>query len=364
MSRLVVVAPVMPPVPGGGGVYYALMRDELLAQSRVTDITIVTERLPSRYPLSAEGDDHLFRVLSPKHSQARLGPAWALAAAKQAWEFGRLRDLLMRLEPTHLLVHSSFHNRPTGISRLIRTAESLPRPPRLVCDVRDPLLPTSRFRGLDTYDVVIGCSQNVLSHLEGIPRPQRLVELPIPVAPDIPDRHRIEAALERHGLTERRYFFNASGLQRRKGLFRALDAIRRLWSGGTKLPLVVAGTQRVPDRAVREFIEAGILRYLGPIEPSSVVPLSVAAALDVNFSGVDSMPRHTLEALAAGARVTLPPGVPEFLPEAAAWVVPERIEEAADFLRGMLDDYRPPPYDVARHQPQAVFAAFADAIRL
>src|SRR5699024_7973418 len=118
--------------------------------------------------------------------------------------------------------------------------------------------------------------------------------------------------LEKYHLPAKDYIFNGSGFNIGKGTSELVELTRRLRAHGRDLLLVIAGKKRLWTSEMEKAFAEGWLRPLGTIPTTDVQALGALAWLDANLSTIDSFPRHSLEVIARGGRVLLPPGVPEF----------------------------------------------------
>jgi glycosyltransferase involved in cell wall biosynthesis len=349
--RLVIVTPLMPPAPGGAGIYTDTISRALIQEQGAEVVCVITEK----HPNALDDEVHLegrYRIL--RRFPFRAGSAtktWRsyFAYAKQNLQYGQLWAVCKEQRATTLLIHSSLHNNPNvwpaHIPRLRRLGL------RLVSDVRDPLLPPQRFRQLYQYDQIIACSQSVVNHLQKDNNlASNLNIVPIPITVEEPELSVVEKVLERHSLTRNRYLLSTNGILLRKGL-RALVALaREIDRRGLGIAVVVAGKARDRTNEVDNLIETGIIRYLGILPHADVLSLSAAALANINLSPVEGMPRTTLETLAVDGNVIVTKGIPEFdALQTDAIVDPEKPDEIADLISRMISTPVVFPYDISQH---------------
>lgn len=326
--ELVILAPNYAPAIGGGALYYKLLADGMARRGLVERVTVLTEAHPDypRVETACEGQVTVRRIFPYRTARAERHWSRYLFYAVEQMQFSALLARRWR-RGSVLLVHSSFHLHPNTLRWIVQLLRRLPGAhPRVVADVRDPRLAGRRLRELRAYDAALACSQSVAAALRCDPvLAPKVREIPIPLALDPPSMEARRAALDRHGLTAGRYVFWTNGVLRRKNIDLALDAMRRVRARQPHLTLAVAGRRRDWDVEAEAAAEAGLLTYLGPLSHADVLALAMEAGLVLNVSPVEGMPRAALEALAVGANVLLPPGVPEF-----AATCPERIAESQD----------------------------------
>ncbi|MEM9403004.1 MAG: glycosyltransferase family 4 protein [Pseudomonadota bacterium] len=331
IKNVAYLAPVYEPAIGGGVVYLRLLSKGLIDRSFCERFTIVTEAYPDcdadesrldgrlriirKYPFRAgrsERNNFRFVVYLIQNLQFFLLPLFARSNAVDV-----------------LFVHGSLLNNPTTlwiVERLIRLIS--PRT-RLIADLRDPKMPISKIAKLRRFDMIISCSRNITNLFDIDAEASKLVrEIPIIVEVEKIPAEQIDAAMERYGLARRDYVFNGSGLVVGKGVERLLEVVHAARKTHPELKLVVAGKKRQWTPEMEAAQAEGWFIYLGQMPQADVHALSAGAYIDANLSSVDSMPRHSLEALAAGARVLLPAGVPEFDTLCPGWVSSDASEEA------------------------------------
>ncbi len=269
-----------------------------------------------------------------------------------------------RLRADVVLIHSSFHNKPSTMGAVLRIARRLfGERTQFIADVRDPMLPLRRFSELHPYDAIICCSKSVLCHLEqgGSPGP-KLMHIPIPHEPLSITMEDAEEAIRRYGLVGRRFIFSPNGLRLDKGIEPIIEATRMLNEQGLDVLLVIAGRERDHSVAIDTARQAGFLHFLGPIHPDDVHRLNMSAWAVVNVSPIEGMPRSALEALDLGAHILLPPNVPEFELYCPASVCRELDPIGlADQLR-RIAVAQPASYPIHQHYPDKVMMQYRELV--
>lgn len=327
-DELVILAPNYYPAIGGGAIYYKLLAEGLVDAGHVGRVEVLTEAHPGcpRTSLSRDGRLVVRRVYPYRTSRPERH--WSRYPRYIAENIAFLGLLWRRWRPgSVLLVHSSFHLHPNMLRWIVPLLRRLGRRrPLLISDVRDPRLPRERFRELHGYDRVIACSRLVARHMGADKRiAQKLCHIPVLIEAEPPTRDELAAALARHGLRPGGFVFWPNGVSRLKNIETALAAMRRVRAHRPDLRLVVAGRCRDWDDDFARAQAEGVMSYIGALDQREVLALDAAAALVLNVSEVESVPRGTLEAAAVGARLLFPPGVPEF--EEAC---PDHVAESRD----------------------------------
>lgn len=360
--RILVVTPLLPPSPGGGGIYTQLLVNGLLNKGHVDYAAVLTEKFPS-LPERELLKENKLEIL--RYFPFRAG---VLGRAASRYFFYLLQNIYFlaipwiayRLKISHILIHSSFHNHPNLMWLAVRMMRLFLPSITLISDVRDPKLPNARFGEIRPYHFVICCSENVHVHLAKSDfLKDKLVTIPIVIDIQKPSPSEILACKKKYGLDAIPYLFNGSGISREKGIEKALEVVRKLRENNENICLVVAGRKRDWSSHHEHAAKSGLLRYVGVIPHRDVFCLSAGSEVDVNFSVVDSMPRATLEALVAGAKVLLPRGVPEFEKECADFiVVSDDTGEITNQLEAIISGQQFPSYNITPHAPDSVFAQY------
>jgi len=361
-TRISYLAPVFEPAIGGGVVYVAILARELPARIAGSVFAVVTEAYPGSpaHETRADGKVEVHRVFPFRAGQSTRGVGAYVAYAMQNAQFFGLYRWLPRRGV--LFVHGSFFNNPGAIWPALRLVRRLRPQLRLILDLRDPKFPASLARKANWFDATVSCSRNISARLPGV---EHLWDIPVMIE----QRHfgvdESAAVLARHHLEGRRYVFNGSGFNEGKGSSELLELVREIRKRQPDIVLAVAGKRRHWTPAMESAVREGWLLPLGIIASIDVRAISAASWLDANLSRVDSFPRHSLEALASGARVLLPAGVPEF-----ADTCPEHIgdasrgastlaEQAIAIADGAIGSC---PYPWRQHLPDAVMAQYVDLI--
>ena len=362
-----VVTPLLPPAPGGGGVYTQLLVNGLLNLDIIEFAAVLTEKHPNQpdIELLRAGYLKIYR-----HFPFRAGIASKSFSRYFQYLYQNLQFLgivlyVRKMGITHLLIHSSFHNHPNLMWLSMRLVRFFIPSVKQILDVRDPKLPPSKFEEVYLYQKVVCCSENVIQHFSGdASLTNKLVHIPIIIDINKPTEQEISDCKRRYGLDSFGYVFNGSGVSKEKATDRILEAVRELRKKMPDVCLVVAGKKRdwLSNYDVAE--DSGLLRYVGIIPHQDVLCLSAGALVDVNLSHVDSMPRASLEALVSGGRVLLPRGVPEFdrdCPENVA--VADDVESVTKQLLEIIQNNCHAKYDVSSHSPWPVLHAYGELFR-
>lgn len=313
--NLLIITPLLPPAVGGGGIYTELLTHGLLQQDYECRIIILTESYPG-FPseeISENGRLIVKRIFPFRAGVSNKEWNRYLKYAYQNLQFYSLQSLIQKYEVTNVLIHSSFHNYFSVLTKRFLKFLKKTTNVQLISDVRDPKLPRNKFYRLYPYDHVICCSINVYDHLaQDSELLSKLVYIPILVDIQIPTTSQIDECKKKYCLNNKNYIINNSGISKEKGIDLLIDVVYKLREMDEDIILAVSGKRRDWSANHQRTFDEGILCYLGTIPHSDALCLSAGSSIDINLSTVDSMPRASLEAIAVGAKVILPQGVPEF----------------------------------------------------
>ncbi|RDD63156.1 glycosyltransferase family 4 protein [Ferruginivarius sediminum] len=367
-EELVILAPNYYPAIGGGAMYYKLLAQGLVDGGHVGRVEVLTEAHPGCPRTSAERGGRLVVRRAYPYRTGRPDKHWSRYPRYLIENLMFPGLLLRRWRPgSVLMVHSSFHLYPNTLRwvvALLRRFRS--GGPVMICDVRDPRLPRRRFKELISYDRVVACSRLVERIMGRDDRiAWKLSHIPVLIETEQPSQAERQAALARHGLKPGGYVFWANGVSRLKNIEVALAAMRQVRARRPNLKLVVAGRCRDWDDSFARAQAEGVMAYIGSLDNREVLALDAEAALVLNVSEVESVPRGTLEAVAVGAPLLFPPNVPEF--EAAC---PDHVADSRDAARlaaQILDavEGRTPPacYPLEMHGNAWVLPQYAELFR-
>ena len=354
--RLVILTPLMPPAPGGAGVYTDLVARQLIEAHGAERVCVITEKHPETpdEEVHLDGRYHILRRFPFRAGSSIKNWKSYLAYGQQNLQYRQLLTICKQYDATAILIHSSFHNNPNRLGPSILKLRKLGL--LLVADVRDPLLPQHRFRQLYPYHKILACSHTVARHLTTNKKLRsKLDTVPIPVDVEIPSEVQIRQVLAKHSLQPNAYLLSTNGILRKKGLSSLLALAKEIARRNLGISVVVAGKERDKTAEIEALIKAGVVRYLGVLPHRDVLSLSAAALANINLSPVEGMPRTTLETLAVGGNVIVTRGIPEFdALQNDAVVDSSRPDQIANLVEQISSTPTPFPYDITQHHVSVV----------
>jgi glycosyltransferase involved in cell wall biosynthesis len=353
--RCVIVIPIYPPSPGGGAVYADFLSRGLVSEGIADRLQVITEykKHQAMYERSLDGAVRVHRSLANFFTLERRF-AWRYLT--YLFQCAQMVGLCIRLgfeRPDVVIFHSSFFVHPSLNALATRILRRLAGAcTRMVLDVRDMGTPESNLERLGHFDLAIGCSRLIvdkLSRTRAFVGKAAYVPVAVPKLDTDPDSAR--DILTQFGLRPRKYLLNANGIVDRKGFPTLYDAWREVIKERPGIDLVVAGPILDWEERYGETQSGGRLIVLGPQTNETVRLLTSEAAVHVNPSPREGLPRSTLEAMMAKVPVLVPEeGVREFdsLPE--RFKAPHSdIALLADRVRALLDHPETAPYAMVEH---------------
>jgi glycosyltransferase involved in cell wall biosynthesis len=336
-----------------------LLTQGLLSNGIVNQVAVITERLPGqpgRKFCDSSGVE-IIRIF-PHRAGGRMSKiSQYIRYGIQNLLYTFLPGLVRQIQPDVVLVHSSLHNHFNLLTpALRRIAKRFP----LIADVRDHQLPAKRFNQLEPYRAIIACSLNVLHHIGASDSlTGRIRHIPV-IQEDLGLRENATSSLKRHGLCGVSYLLFAGLIKPDKGINLLLDAYKVLCSRGRAEELVLVGQAKDSKLIATASAIPGV-RSLGPLPRAELLDLMSRTRLVVNLSGSEGMPRTSLEAIALGAQVALPAGIPEFEEHCHGNVIHSRNPEVvADDLERLLNSTAIPGYPVSEHRVDRVCRLYGE----
>lgn len=350
------------PAPGGAANYTKLLATYLSENSAIQRVDVFTEAFPEQPKLYRSTSDKLrvHRIFPWRAGREQRDWRSYLAYAKQNVQLHRLRSWLPR-DLDVLLVHAQFHYNPNLLERALRklrddSANTL----QLILDVRDPLMPYAKRACIELYDDVICCSNNVFKHVRELSQKRAQLHLiPILFQPPILAEQEVDDICKKYGLLGKRYLIGTNGISLAKRVDMCLEVTQRLRAAEKDLFLVVAGRRRDWGSIFAKAQGDGALKYVGALPQRELVALVSRSQLHMNPSPIEGLPRASLEAMAVGTPVLLPPNVPEFMAHSPHFVAKKDLTELERQVRKILNRKNGETgYPVAIHYPEAVIPKY------
>lgn len=361
------LSPVFLPAVGGGVIYLELLSKWILDVGGCERFIVITESYPGSLAVEKSKRGRL-QILRKYPFRAGRNVKDILSYIGYLWQniqFFSLPFFVRNTSVSVFVVHGSFINNPTTLWVVLRLIRIVSPSTILVADLRDPKLPHRKISKLSFFDLVISCSENITERLRSDPVVfSKVREIPIIVDVMRPTDDAVMHAKIRYGLERKQYVFNGSGVSSEKGAERLVELVSEIRSHGYDVLLVIVGKRRSWGRGLGEAEKAGWFHYLGEVSHDESLALSAGAWLDANLSSVDSMPRHSLEALLSGARVLLPKGVPEFERECPDYIgYEDSIEDLARKAIQIAENaFGQCGYSADRHLPGVVVKEYVSVL--
>lgn len=352
---LTICTPVFWGDGSGAASYYQLLTKECLALGWI--VSVIGDQEAATHDLNL----NYFPLFPVRCLRDRQFLRDRLAYLRQNLAYLKIGNILSKRSSQSTLIHSSFYNHPGLFPQVMKRV--MQRNPNInfIADVRDALMPVRAVPVLNDYRHVIACSENVAAHLcENGVEPDRIVKIPV-----IQERLQVNddlsaSVLVELGIDGRAYIFFGGLIKEEKAVDILLEAyLQYVRPARRGMLLVVAGLMKTSNGRIREMLAQEGVLYVGNRSRDEVLALMSGAALCVNLSPNEGMPRSCLEALALGRPVALPPNVPEFARYCGDFVVADRSPSAvAARLLEIMDAGVTVGYPIERHYPEAVLPIY------
>ena len=350
--RIGILTPIYEPATGGAASYYSMISREFLKNKSITEVTIITEKhylSPNRETL-LNGSCDVIRIFPFRSGRQENIFKKYLQYFYQNILYFKLPSIIADCRVDILIVHSSFYNFPNILNPIITL---ISKTTIVIADVRDCLLKKKDLNSLIIYNSIIACSENVDRHLSQYIPIYNLTEL-IPIPQEkfiIKQSHANLRILKKYNLKKSSYILYAGLLKSGKNINYLLETyIQYCKLESSPLPLVLAGIPKNKNLAKLAKNINGV-SILGEIKRVDLLKIIKFAALNVNLSLSEGMPRISLEALALNTKTILPQGIPEFDKYCKKWVAisySSSSKLALQFQRVLLSNDLP-KYPVSNH---------------
>jgi|GEM_PF-2500424 len=367
-KKIAYLTPIFTPAVGGAVAYLEHL-STLLVERTGVDFLLLTEKFPGSPATECHNSGKLcIKRIYPFRAGRAVKDLWSYIS--YLWQnilFLGLPYFIYRNKVNIFIVHGSFLNNPTILWLVLRIYRFLSPETKLVADLRDPKLPLRKLKKLRLFDSVISCSRNISERLMNDEQlSSKVCDIPIIVDVNPPDSEDVTNVKLSYGVNDKLYIFNGSGVSREKRIERLVEVTAEVRKTGINVLLVVVGKRRFWSEGLENAKQEGWFYYLGQVTHQEALALAAGSWIDVNLSSVDSVPRHSLEALMSGAKVLLPKGVPEFETECIDHVAQEespkeisyRLIQIAEGLIGKCE------YNVNKHSCDHVISFYEKALEL
>ncbi|HXQ23010.1 MAG TPA: glycosyltransferase family 4 protein [Candidatus Acidoferrales bacterium] len=343
-----IVTPLYPPATGGAATYFGMVVPELLACATVERLTVLTERLSDQPGEWTDGKLRILRRLPSRISvpPRNRGSHAAGYALTQLWFALQLPRLVRRLRVDLIDVHTRYRG-PLVYTALRRSGVPI------IADLHDKMTRPATLKGIADWLLCCGEGVQRFAVAGGFPV-DRIVFVRLPMAaPDVPSADRVAALRRHHGLGDVPYLLFVGDITSSKGVYELLAAYRQWRSEPPQARLAFAGTNREGTRFLRQIQHTPGATYLGRMPHEDALALMRAAEIVVLPSRSEGLPYVILEAVALGARVIAPPGVPEFDAHLQGAVLPEvSVPAIVRLLTMVWARHDPTRYPLALHEPR------------
>ncbi|MEJ5309058.1 MAG: glycosyltransferase family 4 protein [Anaerolineae bacterium] len=316
--NLLIITPLYPPALGGAATYFKQLAPCLVEHDEITQLTVLTERMPGQPQVQGDGKLRLLRRLPNRISSGQK--SFVLHSATyiltQLWFAINLRALVRNYAVD--IVH--FHTRYRG-RWFYHALRALPVP--VVADLRDKLSDPAQLA--EVADCVLCCGDGVYAFAlaGGCPPAQAALIPNLFMPPPLPAPEAVTLCKRRYKLEDHPYLLFIGDITYNKGVYDLLEAYRGWQKHHPDTRLVLAGVNQEGTRFLNQVQQTPGASYLGRISHADVLCLMRGAEMVVLPSRSEGLPTVILEAIAMETKVICPPGIPEFERHLPNFVLPE-----------------------------------------
>jgi glycosyltransferase involved in cell wall biosynthesis len=357
-EKVMIVTPLFWGDASGASVYYRLLSRALI--ERGYQVAVASDK-------EKEGSDvgvSYYSIFPARCGRARRPVRDVVAYGLQNLAYRKLGGLIASVDPIAVIVHSSFYNNIGLFPFALRYAKKKNPCVRFLIDVRDNLARRASVNEFNRYDAVIACSANIQAYLvrNGV-QPKRIAAVPV-IQETFSSYVDSGKTLTRQLGIDGPYIFYAGLIKESKSVDLLLDVFLNLIRPTRpELQLVMAGLMKTKNRRIRNMLSAAGVVYVGNRCREDVLRLMSQAAVCVNLSENEGMPRSSLEAVALERPVILPPNIPEFSEHAPGFVASEREPVwLSKLILKVLDEKLLPNYPIWMHHPKRVIQSYIDLL--
>jgi glycosyltransferase involved in cell wall biosynthesis len=217
---------------------------------------------------------------------------------------------------------------------------------------------------LNEYKRIVVCSENIKAHLYAhgaeitkvslVPVIQEQISINQVLANDLLAKYRIH----------RPYIFYGGLVKESKGVDLLLEAFLKHIRPTRNISLVISGLLKSSQHKLRSMLNEEGVQYIGNQSRQNVLALIDNAALCVNLSSAEGLPRASLEAIALKRPTVLPPNIPEFENHCTDNIAHQLdAPSAASKMLQILDSKVSPPYPIEIHYPENVVEQYLEILK-
>jgi glycosyltransferase involved in cell wall biosynthesis len=359
LKNILLCCPVYSPHAGGGGQYFPLLCKNMLSVGIAKNIYVLTEYHPERSRFSNEQGVSIYRLLPQRDTntdKSRLTSIitfiWTYIIFFSFIPFMVLSKKIDVLHYTRYL-RVPFYSLTFIMLKLFKT--------KIVLDMRTTVEDDACIENLFGYTVMISNSMGVHQQMQKlgvsditnkhVPNP---VELPLPSNIDTVEK----SVKEMLGDKFAPYLLFVGQYLERKSIDETLDAFSEFCKTNSEFHLVLVGRNMMGERLAQKILSLPNVISLGPLPRENVLALMQLSEAVLQPSKVEGIPRVSLEALALGKKVLLPPCVPEFIKSNEVFCISEVTSvEILNAIERIVATSTLPNYDLSIHDPFSSFKA-------
>ena len=341
-EKIYIVSPIFCGGGSGAAIYYNILADSL--QRNGFDVTIITDKEECKSKLK-------IIKLFPVRSSRKKNILSYFYYFIQNLTYLRLPFILFKGRPSVVIVHSSFFNYPGIFYLIMRLITYTFRKIKFVVDVRDRGLCKKRIYQLDIFNSIVACSKNIENHLLHYHKLKpKIHHIPI-IQEDLSNDYGDSSVVFGHDLRKIEYILYAGLINESKKVDILLDSfINYVYLKNENIKFILCGIVKTNNkRVVNNLKHKGVI-FLGNVDRDNVLKLMHYSSLCINISPIEGLPRSSLEPIAMGKPVILPPFVPEFKMMCPSCVLDSsNYREIGQKILSSLDNEEKCDYPIVKH---------------
>jgi len=353
--NVLVVCPVFEPYSGGGGQYFPLLVRELAGSPDIGNVVVLTENHPDREMIERDGSITVYRMLV-RRDTVKKGRVYKTISF--FYTYCQFAILIPRLVSEYDInvIHYTRYMRKAFFKIMEKCKRS--QGVKVVVDMRATLESDDAISGLFGVDCIMSNSEavyNQVARLLSDKFTHELVKNPIAL-PHRVGESTVEKIKNKYLLSGQKYLLMVGQLMPRKSTEEVVDAYPLIKELLPDHKLVLVGRNMLGEGILKKIADHGIC-YLGPLNHEDTMILIEGADLVIQPSKIEGIPRVSIESLALGKKVLLPPCAPELIRDNGFFTVPTYEadvigQKVVEIVNG--DKY--PDYDLSNHDIQSSIA--------
>ncbi len=364
--KVLVITPIFFGNGSGASTYYQALTNDLSEEG--VDVSVISDKEKPTNNLQLELESKikyypLFPVRSLRHKRKYFD---YILYSLQNLQYLKILYVCRKIKPDFILLHSSFFNHFSIFNYILKLLRIFNKNTKIILDVRDRGFNKKYLSSIKLVDKVIACSKNVENFMQDIGvESSKIIHIPVIQESINLDKSVCREIMAAHGLVGCNYIFYAGLIKETKRFHEIIDAFKLFSKTKKGYKLVLAGLIKESEKHMRKYRDVPDVYFIGNLDKKNLHCLMKNSRLCVNISKIEGMPRTSLEAIASGANVILPPNIPEFLEFSPECVYSgTNAGELADLMCRIIDNNQKAVYPLTMHASTNVLEQYRALFRV